>query len=122
MVGGKETEKERVLSLDEIKAFVTAVDDKEAKTTILGEALNACKDEASDTNDQAALTSMLKTILMVRPNRTTKYPVLLSLTRQEGHNDETYDNSNSFGVRALRYVRVCAHGSSGAERQDLSHV
>jgi hypothetical protein len=40
---------------------------------LIGEALNACKDEASDTNDQAALTGkFLKEILVVRPNRTTK--------------------------------------------------
>jgi hypothetical protein len=39
---------------------------------LIGEALNACKDEASATNDQAAITSKLKTILMVRPNRNAK--------------------------------------------------
>jgi hypothetical protein len=37
---------------------------------LIGEALNACKDEASAT--KAAITSKLKTILMVRPNRNTK--------------------------------------------------
>jgi hypothetical protein len=39
---------------------------------LIGEAINACRDEASGTNDQAALARKLKTILMVRPNRTTK--------------------------------------------------
>jgi hypothetical protein len=39
---------------------------------LIGEAINACTDEASGTNDQAALARKLKTILMVRPNRTTK--------------------------------------------------
>jgi hypothetical protein len=34
MVGGKGTEEERVLSLDEIKGFFTAVDDKMAASRI----------------------------------------------------------------------------------------
>jgi hypothetical protein len=39
---------------------------------LIGKAINACKAKASGTNDQAALTRKLKTILIVRPNRTTR--------------------------------------------------
>jgi hypothetical protein len=39
---------------------------------LIDEALNAGKDEARDTNDQAAITSRSKAILVVRPNRRTK--------------------------------------------------
>jgi hypothetical protein len=34
---------------------------------LIGEALNVGKDEARDTNDQAVITSQVKTILVVRP-------------------------------------------------------